>query len=69
VLLGKGAYQRILDEIISPACIPQERPRITPKGWDFCFEKRAKIGHHYSTPMLLNRWLNASQLGIAGLFS
>jgi hypothetical protein len=46
VLLGKCAHQRILDQIVGVARIPQERPRVPPKRWDLSFEKAAKIGHH-----------------------
>jgi len=48
VLLGKGAHEGILDQIVGTAGIPQERPRIPSKGWDLCFEKAAKIGHRRS---------------------
>jgi hypothetical protein len=45
VLLGEGAHEGILDEIIGTAWVPQERSCIASKTRYLCFEKRAKIRH------------------------
>jgi hypothetical protein len=46
VLLGNGAHQAILDEIVGGDLITGQRPRIAPQAGDNGFDAACEIAHH-----------------------
>ena len=42
MLLGNGAHETALDEIIGPGHVPGQRPRIAPQARDLLFKQRSE---------------------------
>ena len=66
MLLGDGADETALHQIVGPRRIPRQGPRIAPQAGDFAFEKMGEIGHRVY-PQKFRRRLGSGPLDVPGI--